>query len=179
MGQAPFYLQQLLPPATASNCYDTRCRPSRIEISSRTNYYDSTFFPNSLNEWNIFKSTLLKFIRPICHPIFQVHHADCLKLLTRLRVGLSHLRKHKFRHNFRNTTNPLCSCGIDPETTEQYLLRCPFFAAHRKAGSAESMFIFSATTLTNTPIGNRHYNDITNSSILKCTINFILINGEI
>ena len=30
-----------------------------------------------------------------------------LQLLTRLRLGLSHLREHKFKHNFQDTLNPI------------------------------------------------------------------------
>ena len=31
-----------------------------------------------------------------------------IKLLNRLKVEFSHLNKHKFRHNFADTLNPLC-----------------------------------------------------------------------
>ena len=51
-----------------------------------------------------------------------------LKFLTRLRLNLSHLREHKFRHNFQDTLNPLCSCkNLETETTGHYLLRCDFY----------------------------------------------------
>ena len=33
--------------------------------------------------------------------------------MTRLRLGLSHLREHKFNHNFQNCINLRCSCGMD------------------------------------------------------------------
>ena len=37
---------------------------------------------------------------------------------------MSRLRKHKFNHNFQNciTVNPLCSCGMDIETTSHFFL---------------------------------------------------------
>ena len=55
-----------------------------------------------------------------------------LKLLTRLRLGLSHLREHKFRHNFNDTIDPFCLCGRnDIETSEHFLLRCPNYACLR------------------------------------------------
>ena len=47
-----------------------------------------------------------------------------LTYLTRLRVGLSHLREHKFRHNFWVSLNPICYCGNAVETTKYYLLYC-------------------------------------------------------
>ena len=65
-------------------------------------------------------------------PVYNVHDPVGLKLLTRLRVNFSHLREHKFRHNFRDTLNPLCSCSLEIETTNHYLLRCPFYAIMRK-----------------------------------------------
>ena len=43
--------------------------------------------------------------------------------------GLSHLREHKFRHNFSDTIDPFCLCGTnDLETSEHFLLRCPNYA---------------------------------------------------
>ena len=36
--------------------------------------------------------------------------------------------KHKFRHNFRTTVDPMCSCDLEPETTLCYLLRCNLYS---------------------------------------------------
>ena len=47
--------------------------------------------------------------------------------MTRLRLGLSHLREHKFNHKFQNCINPLCSCGMNIESTSHFFLRCPVF----------------------------------------------------
>ena len=33
-------------------------------------------------------------------------------MLTRLKLGSSHLREHKFRHNFKDTLNPFRSLGL-------------------------------------------------------------------
>ena len=48
-------------------------------------------------------------------------------MITRLRLGLSHLQEDKFKHNFQDTVNPLCSCSIEAESTSHYFLRCHFF----------------------------------------------------
>ena len=75
---------------------------------------------------------LLKFIRPKCCPVYKIFDPVGLKLLTRLRLNLSHLREHKFRHNFQDTLNPLCSCkNLETETTGHYLLRCDFYTNTR------------------------------------------------
>ena len=56
---------------------------------------------------NVFKKELLKFIRPEPNPTYNINDTKGLKLLTRLRLGLSHLGDHKFRHNFQDCY-PLC-----------------------------------------------------------------------
>ena len=74
----------------------------------------------------------MKFIRPSSNSIFNCHSPKGIKLITRLRLGLSHLREHKFRHNFQDTLNPICSCGDDIETTIHYLLHCPNYLDERR-----------------------------------------------
>ena len=49
--------------------------------------------------------------------------------MTRLR--LSHLREHKFNHNFQNYINPLCSCGMDIESMSHFFLHCSLFDDQR------------------------------------------------
>ena len=63
------------------------------------------------------KSLVLKFIRPIPKRISSTQNFQGLKLLTSMRLGLSHLADHKFRHNFQDCLNPICSCGQKIETT--------------------------------------------------------------
>ena len=41
-----------------------------------------------------------------------------------MRLGLSHLAEHKFRQNFPDCLNSICSCGQEIETTSHFLLRC-------------------------------------------------------
>ena len=63
------------------------------------------------NFFNVFKFSLLKFVRPVANSAFEINNPYSLKLLTRLRLGLSHLRYHKFRHNFQDCINAICVCG--------------------------------------------------------------------
>ena len=44
---------------------------------------------------------------------------------------MSHLREHKFKHNFQDCLNPICSCGLDIESTSHFLLHCPTFNDER------------------------------------------------
>ena len=74
-----------------------------------------------------FKKSLLKFITKIPNSVFSVADIYGIKLLTRLRVGLSHPREHKFRHNFEDTINPLYYCSLVTESTSHFFSTLPKF----------------------------------------------------
>ena len=63
--------------------------------------------------------------------VYNFHNPNCHNLILRLKPGLSHLREHKFKNGFQDTLNPLCTCGIDAESTKHFLLHCPQFANER------------------------------------------------
>ena len=81
---------------------------------------------NSEN-FGIFKNNILKFIRPKPNSFFNCCNLKGIRLITRLRLELSHLREHKFKYNFQNCLNPLCSCGSSIELTSHFLPHCPIF----------------------------------------------------
>ena len=80
---------------------------------------------------NIFKKSLLQFIRPSPNSLFNCHSPKSIRYEIKLRLGLSHLRKHKFKHSFQDTLNPFCDCGCEVETTAHFLLHCPQFSTQR------------------------------------------------
>ena len=80
---------------------------------------------------NTFKSSILSFVRSRENSAFVVHDINSLKLLTRFRLTFSHVNENKFRHNLKDTINPMCSCGKEPETTLHYLLRCDSHSIYR------------------------------------------------
>ena len=45
--------------------------------------------------------------RPSANTNFYCHNLKRLKLITSLRLGLSHLYFYKFKHNFQDTLNPI------------------------------------------------------------------------
>ena len=53
------------------------------------------------------------------------------KNFTRLLLGLRHLRDHRLKDGFLDLFNPICSCGLDTETTCHCLLHCPNFKNER------------------------------------------------
>ena len=135
---SPANLCSLLPDKQRS--YDPVRSNLFRNFNSQTNFFKTYFFPYCISECNnlgpnlrnstsvtIFKKMLLAFIRPKQCDIYNIIDPSGLKLLTRLRDNLSHLRGNKFRHNFLNTLNPLCSCSLEIESTSHHLLRCPFY----------------------------------------------------
>ena len=102
-------------------------------VSCKSEYFKNSFIPNVINKWNkldpdirsstsynLFRNTLLTFIRPAQRKTFNINDSVGVKLLTRLPLGFSHLRDHKFRHGFRDILNPLCPCSIETVTTAYY-----------------------------------------------------------
>ena len=113
-------------------------------IKIKHNFFKSTFFPSAIIEWNkldpairnvkslgIFKSNIFKSFRPTPRSFFNCYNHKEIRLMARLRLGLSHLREQKFNRNFQNCINPLCSCGMDIESTSHFFLHCPLFDDQR------------------------------------------------
>ena len=75
---------------------------------------------------------VLNFIRTRSNDAFNVSHQKGLIFLTRLRVGLSHLKEHKFKRSFFDTLNPFCFGGFDIETLNQFFRHSPRFTKERQ-----------------------------------------------
>ena len=104
-----------------------------------------------------------------------------MQLLTRLRLGFSHLNEHKFRHNFRDFLNPLCECKLEAETTSHFLLNCHLFQVERTTvlndikETDESIISDNTSNLDQILLyGNENYNHDTNKKILLSTIKFCI-----
>ena len=92
----------------------------------------------------------------------------------------------KFRHNFHDTINPMCSSGKEPETTLHYLLRCDLYSIYRlellndvcalngslKNSSEEKLLKILL-------YGAEDFTSQRKSEILKCTIKFIKKNRSL
>ena len=53
-------------------------------------------------------------------------------VLRKLRLGLSHLRGRKFKHNFGDCFDEICVCGKDIESTTHLLLQCFLFLKEKQ-----------------------------------------------
>ena len=85
----------------------------------------------NIDSLNKFKSSVLSFIRSRENSIFAIHDINVVKLLNRLTLNYSYLNKHKFRHNLNGIIYTMCSCGVKPERTLHYLLRCDLSSTYR------------------------------------------------
>ena len=162
-------------------------------MTCKSEYFKYSFIANVIYEWNqlnpdihssasynLFRNTLLKFTRPAQRKTFNINDSVGVKLLTRLRLGFSHIREHKFRHDFRDILNPLCRCSIEAETTAHYFLRCHFYNTNRSALMNELNEIDSSFSTLNENkfidlilYGSDKFDDKKNHNILMCTIKFI------
>ena len=106
-----------------SKCYTTFLENAFFSYVIEWNDLDLKI-KNSEN-FSTFEKCILKFIRPSSKPIFNCHSPNGIKLITGLRLGLSHLCEHKLGHCFLDTFDQIGSCGDDIETIIHYLLHCP------------------------------------------------------
>ena len=70
-------------------------------------------------------------VRPAQNNIFDICDNKGVKLLTRLRLGLSHLNIQKFDHGFLDTLNPICSFNTEEEMVSHYFFHCPNLTQQR------------------------------------------------
>ena len=102
----------------------------------------------SLPNVSLFNTALVKFTHPNYTPAYGIHARLGFLLFTRLRVGFSHLREHKFRHNCTDINNPFCFCRTNAvETTEHYLLYCRYFCLCRNDNLRHNELTLLPTTV--------------------------------
>ena len=140
--QSRSYLFQLVPSPNIR--YFARNSENIPHFRTKHDFFKNSFFPTTIKEWNnldphirksksisIFKINILKFIRPKPKNIYYCHNSKEIRLLTRLLLGLSHLREHKFKHIFHDCLNLLCFCSNETETSTHYWLHCPTYTNER------------------------------------------------
>ena len=159
------------------------------------------YYPNCICEWNkldpeirlapsvaVFEAKLLSIIRPPKKSVFGIYDPIGLWYLSQIRVGLSKLNFHKFKHNFRDTVNPMCPNNDGIEDTEHFLLLCPSFDVQRRDLLAEDSQLVrpfvQINSLSNVVLinlllhGDKDLSDNMNKNILELTLNFIHKTGR-
>ena len=170
-------------------------------IGARTEKFQSIFYPNFINEWNkldpgirlapsvaAFKANFLSIIRPPAKSVFGIYDPIGLSYLSQIRVGLSKLNFHKFKHKFRDTVNPMCPTNDGIEDAEHFLLLCPSFDVQRRdllAGVPQLVRPFvQINSLSNVVLiklllyGDKDRSDNIDKNILELTLNFIHKTGR-
>ena len=117
--------------------------------------------------------------------LFSIHNPVSVKLLTRLRLQLSHLNEHKFRHVFEDTISPMCSYNTEIESNKHFLLRYHFHSSQRseldnlnkinssffKVSAKDQVIILVYGYSSNSPIS-------LNEDLIKLVINFLIKSGR-
>ena len=116
----------------------------------------------------------------VMYNIAMYNNFEGLKLLTRMRLGLGYLADHKFRHNFQDCLNPICSCSHEIETTSHSLLDSLNYHCARKAFFERNNLIDSDilqqsdSSITNDFLfGSEKLKEDKNNSLSTSTIEFI------
>ena len=163
-------------------------------IKSKHTFLKNSYSPSTVIEWNkldqdirnakcyaLFRKHLISFIRPEANNIFSVHNAKGIKLSTRLRVGFSHFKEHKFRDNFEDAINPLCSFGNFVKSTGHFFLHCTDFSNQRltlinKMKDFDKRIFDKNDSLINQSLlfGDEKLSVTDNKSTLEATIWFLI-----
>ena len=195
----PEYTRDPVPQLQQSH-YSLRNQDVIGQIRARTEKFKFSFYPNCLAEWNeldpeirlapsvaIFKKRLISMIRPPAKSVFGIHDPIGLSYLTQLRVGLSKLCFHKFKHNFKDSINPMCPTNDGIETTEHFLLLCPSFEVERRnllARVFQLLRPYGYIDLSNQVLaqlllyGDRYLPNDLNRNILELTLQYIHATGR-
>ena len=125
--RSPAYLFQLIP---ENNTPVLRDLLKKVKSLQDKNKLFQTFFPAFTVKWNkidvnfrnstfcnVLKRIMLKFFRPEPNQVFNVGSSTGLRFSTRIRLRLSLLADHKFRHNFQDCINAIYNYGKDIETS--------------------------------------------------------------
>ena len=157
--KTPSYLNDKLPTKCRA-LFSGNARNTFREIICKSNRYMNSFFSDAIASWNIFikhfddvpsfdilKKHINTFCRPITRGICGIHDPIGLRYLFQLRVSLSPLRSHKFRHNFTDTPSEICRCNQGIEDTNHFLLFCPNYATPRVTLAASIINILQKNNL--------------------------------
>ena len=190
----PSYLNNLIP--QYNHDYNTRQFNKVESFYCRTDVFKNSFFPYVIDEWNKLKphirnvESFLNFRnlilnldkgRPLPSPVYNIHNPVGLKYLTRLRLELSHLNAHKFKHSFQYCINPLCSCSLESESNAQFFLHCRHYTLLR-ADLMNDLKLIDENILRLSEnsfvqlllFGDQKYTSVENCQILNASIKFIL-----
>ena len=193
----PDYTRDPIPPLHRSQ-YSLRYQDVVEQLRPRTERFNSSLYPSYLMEWNkldhplmasptlaSFKAKLLVLIRPTAKSVYGIHDPVGLSYLTQIRVSLSKLNFHKFKHNFRDALDAMCPSNDGVENEEHFLLLCPSFDTQGRSPLDRALPLIRPLGFTN-PSNEPHIllyacknlPADTNRELLQGTISFIRETGR-
>ena len=122
-----------------------------------------------------------KFTRSSSSLFFDWHNRIGIKYITHIRLGLSHLREHKFKRRFNDTINPICNCVNDVESAIHFFLNCLLYSNERRTFLSslvnidDKLFGNVNCSLTQTLLfDNTTFNVKDKTKIINLTIDYIM-----
>ena len=110
-----------------------------------------------------------------------IHNTLGVKYLTRLRIGFSNLKEHKFKHNFQDSIDSMCSCSSGIDTRIHFCLHCANFNTQRQtlfdkiATIDANILTENEDSIVNTLLfGKSNSENSFNKAMLTASIEFIL-----
>ena len=90
-------------------------------------------------------------------------------------------KKYKFKHCFLDTRNPICACGFDTETLNNFFLHCPRFTNEKQnlllkiERIIPDIFRKTDTSITSILLyGDPSFSAELNTNILSLSMDYIL-----
>ena len=185
--ESPSHLFNTIPNSN-NRQHQTRNSGNIPSFFAKHDYFKNSFFPSTITEWNkldcyirnadafkVFKKCLLSFIRPMTDSIYNIHNPLGVKHLTRRRIGFSHLKEHKVKHDFQDSIDPMCSCSSGIEKTIHFFLRCTNFNIQRqtlvdKIATIDANILTENSYLVNKPNCENYFK----KAMLNASIEYIL-----
>ena len=124
---------------------------------------------------------ILTLFRPETKSTFGIHDPVGHRSLFQLRVSLSPLKSHKWRHNFTDTPSDICPCKQGIEDTSHFIFSCPLYAIQRATLTASVINILQKNNLNYLGNQSKLYlyghpsiNSTENRKIILSTIKYIM-----
>ena len=131
-----------MPKVNLINSMSTRSNIGYIQEKFKGEVFEKSFFPNTLKLWNNlpkdfqrnkdlldFKTKIKQQIKPPRYKHFSKGQKLGNSLLTKVRVGRSDLKQHRFMIGLEDSPN--CLCHFDTESPEHYFLDCFLYSPER------------------------------------------------
>ena len=135
-------IRNCMPKVNLEALPQTRSKIGYISSKYRGAYFEKSFFPNTLKLWNSlpknvqsrdmqdFKSEIKRKFKPPKYKHFSKGSKLGNSLLTKIRVGCSDLKQHRFMIGLSDS--PECCCHHKIESPEHYFLDCFLYSLERR-----------------------------------------------